>query len=226
MILLLLGPPGAGKGTQGEFLARRLGVPKIATGDVLRVAVRDRTPMGMAARAAMDRGDLVPDEVILGIMKEALSAPSAARGAVLDGVVRTVPQAEGLERVVAELGKSVDAVLLFDVPDEEIVARLSGRTICESCQTPYSGRAPGTACERCGGTLIRRPDDEPESVRNRLANYHRQTGPVIAWYRQRENEGTRGAPGPRFMRIDAFGSLDEVLGRAELALEAGLTGLD
>ncbi|MGQ0766821.1 MAG: adenylate kinase family protein [Gemmatimonadota bacterium] len=221
MILLLLGPPGAGKGTQGDLLAERLGVPKIATGDVLRLAVRERTPMGLAARAAMDRGDLVPDEVILGIMKEALAAPSAARGAVLDGVVRTVPQAEGLARVVAELRKSVDGVLLFDVPDEQIVARLSGRTICENCQTPYSGRAPGTSCDKCGGTLVRRPDDEPESVRNRLANYHRQTAPVIAWYLERENGGR---PGPRFMRIDAVGTLEQVLRRAEQALEAGLDG--
>ena len=114
MILVLLGPPGAGKGTQGERLAVALGVPKIATGDVLRAAVREGTPLGLEAKAAMDRGDLVPDEVILGIMKEALAAPDAAGGAVLDGVVRTVPQAEGLARVARELGRRVDGVVLFD----------------------------------------------------------------------------------------------------------------
>jgi adenylate kinase len=211
MILLLLGPPGAGKGTQGDLLAADLGVPKIATGDVLRVAVRDGTPMGLAAKAAMDRGDLVPDDVILGIMKEALAATAAARGAILDGVVRTVPQAEGLQRVVQELGRSVDSVLLFEVPDEALVRRLSGRTVCDRCQTPYAGKEPGSLCERCGGTLVRRKDDEPEAIRNRLLNYHAQTGPVIAWY------GASGN-GPRLVRIDAVGTLNEVRARANTAL--------
>jgi adenylate kinase len=211
MILVLLGPPGAGKGTQGERLAEQLGIPKIATGDVLRAAVRDGTPLGLEAKAAMDRGDLVPDDVILGIMKEALDAPAAKRGAILDGVVRTVPQAEGLARVLAELGRSLDGVLLFDVPDEELVRRLSGRTVCENCQTPYTGRDPGTRCEKCGGTLVRRKDDEPEAVRNRLRNYHVQTAPVIEWYR------THGA---RLRTIDAVGALDEVLHRVRKALDS------
>lgn len=211
MILVLLGPPGAGKGTQGERLAELLGIPKIATGDVLRAAVRDGTPLGLEAKAAMDRGDLVPDDVILGIMKEALDSPAAARGAILDGVVRTVPQAEGLDRVLAEIGRSLDGVLLFDVPDEELVRRLSGRTVCENCQTPYTGREPGTRCEKCGGTLVRRKDDEPEAVRNRLHNYHVQTAPVIAWYR------THGA---KLRTIDAVGTLDEVLGRVRTALDS------
>ena len=211
MILVLLGPPGAGKGTQGERLAEELGIPKIATGDVLRKAVREGTPMGRAAKAAMDRGDLVPDEVILGIMKEALSGPETARGVILDGVVRTVPQAAGLNQVLAELGRPLDAVLLFDVQEEELVRRLSGRVVCDTCQTPYTGRQPGTRCEKCGGTLVRRKDDEPEAVRNRLHNYHVQTAPVIEWYRQ---------DGVRLVTIDAVGSLDEVLHRARQALGA------
>jgi len=210
MILVLLGPPGAGKGTQGERLAERLGIPKIATGDVLRAAVRDRTPLGLEAKAAMDRGDLVPDDVILGIMKDALGSPEAARGAILDGVVRTVPQAEGLDRALAELGRSLDGVLLFDVPDEELVRRLSGRTVCESCQTPYTGREPGTRCDKCGGVLVRRKDDDPEAVRNRLRNYHVQTAPVIEWYRSN---------GARLSTIDAVGTLDEVLDRVQKSLE-------
>lgn len=209
MILVLLGPPGAGKGTQGERLAAALGVQKIATGDVLRAAVREGTPLGREAKAAMDRGDLVPDEVILGIMKEALARPEAARGAVLDGVVRTVPQAQGLERVLAELGKSLDGVLIFDVPEEELVRRLSSRTVCERCQTPYTGLPPGSTCPKCGGTLVRRKDDEPEAVRRRLKVYAEQTSPVIAWYQR------NGAP---VRTIDAVGSLEDVERRALQAI--------
>ena len=209
MILVLLGPPGAGKGTQGERLAEQLGIPKVATGDVLRAAVREGTPMGLAAKAAMDRGDLVPDDVILGIMKEKLASPDAAKGVILDGVVRTVPQAQGLNRVLAELGRPLDAVLLFDIADDELVRRLSGRTVCDRCQTPFTGREPGTTCDRCGGTLIRRKDDEPEAVRNRLRNYHVQTAPVIDWYR---------SDGTRLLTIDAVGTLDEVSDRARKAL--------
>jgi adenylate kinase len=209
MIIVLLGPPGAGKGTQGDLLAQKLGIPKIATGDVLRSAVREGTPMGKAAKAAMDRGDLVPDDVILGIMKEALGAPAAAKGAILDGVVRTEPQAAGLQRVLRELGTRLDAVLTFDVPDEELVKRLSGRTVCDNCQTPYTGREPGTKCEKCGGTLVRRKDDEPEAVRNRLAVYQRQTAPVINWYQN---------AGARLVSIDAVGTTDAVLNRALNAL--------
>ena len=211
MIIVLLGPPGAGKGTQGDLLSERLGIPKIATGDVLRAAVREGTPMGKAAKAAMDRGDLVPDDVILGIMKEALGAPAAAKGAILDGVVRTEPQAAGLQRVLAELGRKLDAVLTFEVPDEELVKRLSGRTVCENCQTPYTGREPGTKCDKCGGTLVRRKDDEPDAVRNRLAVYKRQTAPVIDWYR---NDGAR------LVSIDAVGSTNDVLNRVLEALGA------
>jgi adenylate kinase len=209
MIIVLLGPPGAGKGTQGDLLAERLGVPKIATGDVLRTAVREGTALGKAAKAIMDRGDLVSDDIILGIVKDALGAPPAARGAILDGVVRTEPQAVGLQRVLGELGRRLDAVLIFDVPDEELVKRLSGRTVCDSCQTPYTGREPGSRCDRCGGTLVRRKDDEPEAIRNRLAVYQRQTAPVIDWYRR---------DGARMLTIDAVGTTTEVLDRAMMAL--------
>jgi len=210
MIAVLLGPPGAGKGTQGELLAARLGIPKFATGDVLRSAVRDGTEQGLAAKAFMDRGDLVPDAVILGIMKEVLASPDAAKGAILDGVVRTVPQAEGLTMMLAELGRKVDKFLLFDVAENELVMRLGGRTVCEKCQTPYRGLEPGTDCEKCGGTLVRRKDDEPESIRNRLRVYQAQTEPVIEWAKEKKME---------VVKIDATGAVEEITERAMKALE-------
>jgi adenylate kinase len=209
MIVVLLGPPGAGKGTQGERIAERLGVPKIATGDVLRAAVKQGTEQGLAAKAFMDRGDLVPDSVILGIMKEVFASPTAAKGAILDGVVRTVPQADGLSMMLAELGRKVDKYLLFDVADDELVKRLGGRVVCDSCQTPYMGLEPGTRCEKCGGTLTRRKDDEPESIRNRLKVYREQTEPVIDWVKERKME---------LVKIDATGDLDEITERAMKAL--------
>lgn len=212
MNILLLGPPGAGKGTQGERVAERLGVPKIATGDVLRAAVREGTSMGLAAKGFMDRGALVPDDVILGIVKEALATPEMSSGVVLDGVVRTVPQAQGLKRVFADLRRSLDCVLMFDIADDEVVRRLGGRTVCERCQTPYTGKAPGDPCPRpgCGGTLVRRKDDEPSAIRTRMQAYREQTEPVVAWYR---------ADGTHFIRIDAVGAVDDVTRRVVEALD-------
>lgn len=212
MNILLLGPPGAGKGTQGERIAERLGVPKVATGDVLRSAVREGTGMGLAAKSFMDRGALVPDDVILGIVKEALASPEMTRGVILDGVVRTVPQAEGLSGVFAELGRSLDCVLMFDIADDEVVRRLGGRTVCDTCQTPYTGKAPGEPCPKpgCGGTLVRRKDDEPEAIRTRMRAYREQTEPVVAWY---QSDGTS------FVRVDAVGDMDDVTRRVMSALD-------
>jgi adenylate kinase len=210
MIIVLLGPPGAGKGTQADKLAGRLGIPKIATGDVLRAAVRDGTKRGKEAKAYMDRGDLVPDSVILGILQDVMTSPATKKGAILDGAVRTVPQAEGLGAMLGEIGKKVDNVLLFDVDDDELVKRLSTRTVCQGCQTPYMGRDPGTACAKCGGTLVRRKDDEPEAVRNRLEVYRSQTKPVIGWYKNNKM---------KVKKVDAAGSVDEVTQRALDALK-------
>jgi adenylate kinase len=209
MIIVLFGKPGAGKGTQAPLLAAALGVPTLATGDELRAAIRAGTPLGLEAKAYMDRGDLVPDAVILGIIKQALGEPRTAGGVLLDGVVRTVPQAEGLATVCEELGTRVDAVLCFDIDDDEIVRRLASRTTCEICQTPYSGREPGSRCDKDGGILVRRKDDEPAAIRKRLEVYRTQTAPVLQWYR---------AHGTKVATIDAVGSVQDVTARALGAL--------
>jgi len=210
MIVVLLGPPGAGKGTQGERIAAALDVPKLATGDVLRAAVKAGTRLGLEAKGYMDRGDLVPDAVILGIIKEALAPPTYAKGAILDGVVRTVPQAEGLAAATQELGTQVDVVLTFDIADDVLVERLSGRTTCDMTQKPFTGFAPGIPCpDGCGGTLVRRADDEPEAIRNRLRVYQAQTAPVLDWY---------VAQGANVQHIDAVGAFDAVTARALAAV--------
>ena len=210
MNILLFGKPGAGKGTQAPELAKALGVPTLATGDVLRNATREGTPLGKQAKSYMDRGDLVPDDVILGIVGEALAKPEYSKGVILDGVVRTVPQAEGLERVLKGLHRTLDAVLMFDIDSDAIVARLGGRTVCEKCQTPYTGRQAGDTCDKCGGKLVRRKDDEPDAIRNRLAVYDSQTAPVFDWYKRN---------GTRLERVKAVGSVQDVTTRALQALK-------
>lgn len=207
MIIVLFGKPGAGKGTQAPLLAEKLEVKTLATGDVLRAAVREGTPRGLEAKGYMDRGDLVPDEVILAIVQEALGKSDYGNGAILDGVVRTVPQAEGLAKVLRELGREVDAVLCFSIDNEEIVRRLASRTVCEKCQTPYSDVEPGSACTQpgCGGRLVRRKDDEPDAIRRRLEVFEQQTAPVFDWYKRH---------GTRVIEIDAVGDVHAVTNRA------------
>lgn len=162
MDLLLLGPPGAGKGTQGVLLSSLLGLPKLATGDLLREAVANQTPLGLQAKATMEAGALVSDDVILGVVREQLSRPGARQGVILDGVVRTIAQAEGVARLLADLGRKIDMVLFLDVPDEEILGRIAKRRGVE-------GRA----------------DDAPDSVARRLRAYREQTAPVLEWYQSR-----------------------------------------
>jgi adenylate kinase len=212
MIIVLFGKPGAGKGTQAPLLAKKLGVPTLATGDVLRGAVRAGTSLGLEAKAFMDRGDLVPDSVILGIVGEELKHPEYAGGVILDGVVRTVPQAEGLNKMLKTLGRGVDAVLVFDIDNDEIVSRLSTRTVCEKCQTPYTGRQPGSPCDKNdGGKVVRRKDDEPEAIRTRLRVYEEQTAPVLDWYKK--NDG-------KVVVVGAVGEVGAITARALEALKA------
>jgi len=189
MRVVLFGPPGAGKGTQATVLKEKLGIPHISTGDMLREAVREGTPLGKEAQGDMNRGELVPDELILRMMEERLRRPDADQGYILDGFPRTVAQAEALDTLLTRLGKKLDAVIDLQVPEEELVRRLSGRLVCGQCQAIYQAqtRPPRAAgrCDACEGELITRPDDRPEAVRNRLAVYQRQTEPLIAYYRQR-----------------------------------------
>jgi adenylate kinase len=189
MRVAFLGPPGAGKGTQARQLAREWGVPHVATGDMLREAVTAGTPLGREARRYMDEGALVPDDVIIGLVRERLSAPDAARGFLLDGFPRTIPQAEALDRVVKDLGGDLDAVVYFDVGEAELLRRLTGRRLCRACGASFHAvssppRRPGT-CDACGGELYQREDDAEATVRNRLAVYRRQTTPLLDYYRGR-----------------------------------------
>jgi adenylate kinase len=209
MNIVLFGKPGAGKGTQAPKIAESLGVPTLATGNVLRSAVKQGTALGREAKSFMDRGDLVPDSVILGIVRDELARPEYAGGVILDGVVRTVPQAEGLAGMLASLGRKVDAVVSLEVPDEEIVRRMGTRTVCSTCQTPYSDLPPGAKCPNCGGVVGRRVDDVPEAVRNRLNVFTAQTAPVFDWYKRN---------GARIAVVDANGTVNAVTQRVLRAL--------
>ena len=187
--LVLLGPPGSGKGTQGERLQEDLRLPYYATGDILRAAVRDETELGRTAKEYMDRGDLVPDEVIVGVIAEALDSGDARDGFLLDGFPRTTPQAEALDAKLGELGRAVTAVLLIDVSDDEVVRRLGGRRTCEEnghvFHVEFSPPKQDAVCDIDGSKLITRDDDNPETIRNRLDQYHEKTEPLVGYYDQR-----------------------------------------
>ena len=185
--IILLGAPGSGKGTQAKKLAESLSIPQISTGDMLREAVRNDTEMGRKAKAFMDQGGLVPDEVVIGIVRERLQAKDCEKGFILDGFPRTIPQAQELDRVVKELGKEIDSVLSLEVDEEEIMERLSGRRTCAGCGAMYHVRfnppKEEGRCDKCVGTLLQRDDDKEETIRTRLANYKKSTEPLIEYYR-------------------------------------------
>jgi adenylate kinase len=187
--LILLGPPGSGKGTQGERLQEDFRLPYYATGDILRAAVRDGTELGREAKEYMDRGDLVPDEVIVGVIAERVASPEAADGFILDGFPRTIPQAEALEAKMQELVRDLTAAVLIDVPDEEVVRRLGGRRTCVKnghvFHVEFDPPKNEGVCDVCGARLEIRDDDKPEVIRHRLEQYHSKTEPLIAYYEER-----------------------------------------
>jgi adenylate kinase len=202
--LVLLGPPGSGKGTQGERLQEELKLPYWATGDILRGAVREETELGRLAKSYMDRGDLVPDEVIVGAIGERLGSTEAAGGFILDGFPRTVPQAEALAAKLEELGRELSAVLLIDASDEEVTRRLGGRRTCAAkghvYHVDFNPPTQEGVCDVDGSELVVRDDDRPEVIANRLETYHEKTEPLIAFYEQRG----------LLRRIDGCAAPDEV----------------
>ena len=205
MRLIFLGPPGSGKGTQAAKLIEKVETAHISTGDILRENVSKRTDLGLQAKGYMDSGKLVPDDLIVEMMKNRLASEDCAKGFILDGFPRTVSQAESLEKMLQQLGISLDAVLLFNVSDEVVVERLSGRRNCRSCGAIYHVRfnpsRKGSSCQICGGELFQREDDREEVIRKRLDVYHQQTSPLTGFYRE------RGI----LVEVDAEKSSDEVL---------------
>ena len=186
MKIIFLGAPGAGKGTQAKMIADKYGVPHVSTGDIFRANIKNGTELGMEAKKYMDQGLLVPDELTVKILLDRVSQPDCKNGYVLDGFPRTIPQAEVLDKALAELGESIDYAIDVDVPDENIVKRMSGRRACVSCGATYHvvhvpPKKEGI-CDRCGSELILRDDDKPETVKNRLDVYHKQTQPLIDFY--------------------------------------------
>ncbi len=211
MRIVLVGPPGAGKGTQAQFIASHLSVPKISTGDIFRANVSGGTPLGQKAREYMDRGDLVPDEVTIAMVRDRLAEDDAQEGFLLDGFPRNVPQAETLKKILSEWDAKVDLVLELVVDEDEVVRRLSGRRTCSRCGRIWHvlfDDKKDDVCDECGGRLFQRDDDKEEVVRHRLEVYQEQTAPLVSFY---ADEGI-------LVGIDATGPVEEVTERALAAL--------
>jgi len=212
--LVLVGPPGAGKGTQAQFIAAQFAIPKISTGDIFRANVSQGTELGIAAKKYMDAGDLVPDEVTNAMVKDRLSEEDTADGFLLDGFPRTVPQAVTLDEMLADLGVALDVVQELVVDDEEVIRRLSGRRTCRSCghiwHVDFDPPTRDGTCDHCNGELFQRDDDKPDTVRHRLEVYAEQTAPLIAHYAE---QGI-------LVGIDATGPVDDVTERAIAVLRA------
>ncbi|GAA3756178.1 adenylate kinase [Plantactinospora mayteni] len=214
MRLVLVGPPGAGKGTQAEFIAAHLAVPKISTGDIFRANVSQGTPLGVEARRYMDAGKLVPDEVTINMVRDRLAEPDAAEGFLLDGFPRTTPQAAALDKLLADLGTALDLVMELVVDDDEVIRRLSGRRTCRGCgkvwHIEFDPSSVEGLCDRCGGELFQRDDDKAETIAERLREYASKTAPLIDYY---------GAQG-KLVGIDATGPVEDVTVRAIDALRS------
>jgi adenylate kinase len=214
MRLILLGPPGAGKGTQAKLLVDRFKIPQVSTGDMLRAAAKAGTPLGLEAKQYMDRGALVPDAVIIGLVRERLQQPDCSGGYILDGFPRTVAQAEALEKALAALQARLDHVVSLEVPTEDLVQRIAGRRTCRSCGAMYHVRfSPSKVdgrCDACGGATYQRDDDREETVRRRLSVYAEQTAPLVSFY---EAQGL-------LRRVPGTGEIAEIFQRIAAALGA------
>jgi adenylate kinase len=212
MNIILLGPPGAGKGTQAKMLIDAYGIPQISTGDMLREAVKNQTPLGIEAKKYMDAGKLVTDEVVIGLVKERIARQDCADGFMLDGFPRTVPQAEKLDKVLTEMQKGIDHVVSIEVPNSELMGRLTGRRTCKACGQGFHmvfdpPKAEGV-CDKCGGELYQRDDDNEETVSNRLKVYEDQTKPLIDYY---QNKGL-------LRPIDGVGAIKDIFARIKAVL--------
>jgi adenylate kinase len=204
MNLILLGPPGAGKGTQAKILIKKYGIPQISTGDILRSAVKEQTPMGVKAKGFMDSGALVPDEVVVGIVEERIGKPDCTEGYILDGFPRTVAQADSLTVMLRNKGAGIDHVIAITVDNEELLKRITGRRTCKGCgagyHVLYDPPKQADVCNECGGELYQRDDDREETMRRRLEVYEEQTTPLIAYYTDRNLLRT----------VDGMGDIDDI----------------
>lgn len=214
MRIVLLGGPGSGKGTQAKKLVDKLGIPQVSTGDIFRAALKEGTPMGLKAKTYMDKGELVPDEVVIGVVEERLAKPDLDPGFMLDGFPRTLPQAEALDKILAAQRKPIDHAILVDVPAEDLVARLSGRRTCKNSKcgmmyhVEFNPPKKGGICDACGQELYQRDDDTETTVRERLAVYDKQTAPLIDYY---EKKGL-------LRRVAGVGPIDQIFAAIEKVL--------
>lgn len=212
MNLILLGPPGAGKGTQAKKLIDAYGIPQISTGDMLREAVKNQTELGIEAKKFMDAGKLVTDEIVIGLAKDRMSQPDCEKGFMLDGFPRTVPQAEALDKVLADMGRKIDHVVSIEVPSSELLGRLTGRRTCKECgsgfHVMFDPPKEEGKCDKCGGELYQRDDDNEATVSNRLSVYEDSTKPLIDYYEAKS----------LLRPIDGVGSIDDIFGRVKVVL--------
>lgn len=187
--MIIMGPPGAGKGTQAKKIIARYDIPHISTGDMFREAMEEGSPLGLLAKKYINDGHLVPDDVTIGLVKERLSKDDCAKGYLLDGFPRTIPQAEALDKLTAEIGRDISTVISIDTPKEELIRRITGRLVCKNCGAPYhkDNRKPKVdgVCDICGGQLVQRPDDNKEALEVRLVHYDKQTKPLLEYYEKK-----------------------------------------